>query len=148
MSKDYSKFVLKYLLKMARENDYDGVAVANAWIKSRKLSPGGKDFEGHFGFYGNWGIPDPSVPASFKDVILRDAMGEVSRDSKTKLALTAIKDHEMGKTWGDIPVLILKQGKTKKIIKEAAERIDKGQSAYYKGGLVREAFTEVVPPLL
>jgi len=147
MSKDYAKFVIKYLLKMARENGYDGVAVANAWIKSRKLSAGAKDFEGHFGFYGNWGLPDPAVPASFKDVILKDAMGEVSRDSKTKLALTAIKDHEKGKTWGDIPVLLLTKGKIKEIISEAAERIDKGQSAYYKGGLVREVFQDVVPVL-
>ena len=147
MSKDYAKFVIKYLLKMARENGYDGVGVSNAWIKARNLSPGGKDFEGHFGFYGNWGPPDPAVPASFKDVILKDAMGEVSRDSKTKLSLTAIKDHEKGKTWGDIPVLLLTRGKNKEIIEEAAKRIDKGQSAYYKGGLVREVFQDVVPAL-
>jgi len=149
-SKDYGKFVLKYLLKMARENDYDGVAMANAWIKTRnpkEVAPGGKVFEGHFGFYGNWGLPDPGVPSSFKDVIMKDAFGEVARDSKTKLSLTAIKDHELGKTWGDIPVLLLKKGKNKEIIEEAAKRIDKGQSAYYKGGLVREVFKDVVPTL-
>ena len=149
-SKDYGKFVLKYLLKMARENGYDGVGMSNAWIKTRnpsEVAPGGKVYEGHFGFYGNWGLPDPSVPASFKDSIMKDAFGEVARDSKTKLALTAIKDHEIGKTWGDIPVLLLTKGRNKEIIKEAAERIDKGQSAYYKGGLIREIFKDVVPTL-
>ena len=146
-SKDYAKFVIKYLLKMARENGYDGVGVSNAWIKTRGLTQGSKDFEGHFGFYGNWGLPNPAVPGSFKDAILKDAMGEVSRDSKTKLALTAIKDHEIGRTWGDIPVLLLTRGKNKEIIEEAAKRIDKGQSAYYKGGLVREVFQDVVPAL-
>ena len=132
---------------MARENGYDGVGVSNAWIKTRGLRQGSKDFEGHFGFYGNWGLPNPAVPGSFKDAILKDAMGEVSRDSKTKLALTAIKDHEIGRTWGDIPVLLLTRGKNKEIIEEAAKRIDKGQSAYYKGGLVREVFQDVVPAL-
>ena len=146
-SKDYAKFVIKYLLKMARENGYDGVAVSNAWIKTRGLRQGSRDFEGHFGFYGNWGLPNPAVPGSFKDSILKDAIGDVSRDSKTKLALTAIKDHEIGRTWGDIPVLLLTRGKNKEVIKEAAERIDKGQSAYYKGGLVREVFQDVVPEL-
>ncbi len=146
-SKDYAKFVIKYLLKMARENGYDGVGVSNAWIKTRGLTQGSKDYEGHFGFYGNWGLPNPAVPGSFKDAILKDAMGEVSRDSKTKLALTAIKDHEIGRTWGDIPVLLLTRGKNKEIIEEAAKRIDKGQSAYYKGGLVREVFQDVVPAL-
>ena len=146
-SKDYAKFVIKYLLKMARENGYDGVGVSNAWIKTRGLRQGSRDFEGHFGFYGNWGLPNPAVPGSFKDSILKDAIGDVSRDSKTKLALTAIKDHEIGRTWGDIPVLLLTRGKNKEVIKEAAERIDKGQSAYYKGGLVREVFQDVVPEL-
>ena len=157
-SKDYAKFVIKYVLKMARENGYDGIGVANAWIKTRKMSgQSGKDFQGHFGFYGNWGLPDPSVPASFKEVILKDALGEVARDSKAKLSLTAIKEHaesgrvdkpSQGRTWGDVPVLLITRGKAKEPIKEAIEQIDKGQSAYYKGGLVREVFTEVAPPLL
>ena len=43
--------------------------------------------------------------------------------------------------------MLLTKGKIKEIISEAAERIDKGQSAYYKGGLVREVFRDVVPVL-
>ena len=157
-SKDYAKFVIKYLLKMARENGYDGVGVANAWIKTRKMSgQSGSDFQGHFGFYGNWGLPDPSVPASFKEVILKDAMGEVARDSKARLSLTAIKEHaegsrvdkpSQGRTWADVPVLLITKGKAKEPITEAVEQIDIGQSAYYKGGLVREVFKEVAPPLV
>ena len=112
-SQEYMEFVSKYLLRLAKDGKYDGLAFANPKIKNRNLSPGGRDYQGNLGAYGP---------------ILNKALFNVSKKTGANLLNTAIKTPE-GQVYGGIKMLNLKNNKA------AEEIISGGISAYQKGGV-------------
>ena len=113
-SQEYMEFVSKYLLRLAKDGKYDGLAFANPRIKNRNLSPGGRDYRGNLGAYGP---------------ILNKALSNVSKKTGANLLNTAIKTPE-GQVYGGVKMLNLKNNKL------AEEIISSGISAYQKGGAV------------
>jgi len=133
-SKDYGKFVVQYLLRLAKENDYNGVALSSNRIKNRQEGHGGMGIEAmeagkHTGFYKNIMIPQ---------------MRKISRKSGAKFEDDIVIVDSNGVVWDKIPALIVKDERG---IIESSKKMDKGISAYATGGLVRSAFSPVVPPL-
>jgi len=112
-SQEYMEFVSKYLLRLAKDGKYDGLAFANPKIKNRNLNPGGRDYQGNLGAYGP---------------ILNKALSNVSKKTGANLLNTAIKTPE-GQVYGGIKMLNLKNNKA------AEEIISGGISAYQKGGV-------------
>ena len=51
-SQDYMEFAIKYLLRMAKDGNYDGVAFSTPAIKNRGLLPGDKSYRGNLEAYG------------------------------------------------------------------------------------------------
>ena len=128
-SQDYMEFAIKYLLRVAKDGNYDGVAFSTPAVKNRNLSRGSKDYQGNLVAYGD---------------ILKKALAKAKSKSGADLIQTSIKgDQIRGGSFGGrnewnyygVPVLMLK-GNTK-----ALEKISKGLPAYSKGGL-----TKTVPP--
>jgi hypothetical protein len=109
-SKEYMEFVAKYLVRMAKDGDYDGVAFATPAIKNRNLSPGGRDYQGNVAAYGP---------------ILNGALKEASKKTGANLLNTVIKD-DRGRVFGQVKMLNLKDNKN---VKDTF-------SAYAKGGIV------------
>jgi len=109
-SKEYMEFVAKYLVRVAKDGDYDGVAFANPAIKNRNLSPGGRDYQGNVAAYGP---------------ILNGALKETSKKTGANLLNTVIKD-DRGRVFGQVKMLNLKDNKN---VKDTF-------SAYAKGGIV------------
>ena len=109
-SKEYMEFVAKYLVRMAKDGDYDGVAFATPAIKNRNLSPGGRDYQGNVAAYGP---------------ILNGALKETSKKTGANLLNTVIKD-DRGRVFGQVKMLNLKDNKN---VKDTF-------SAYAKGGIV------------
>ena len=112
-SQEYMEFVSKYLLRIAKDGKYDGVAFSNPAIKNRNLSPGDRSYQGNLGAYGP---------------ILNKALSNVSKKTGANLLNTAIKTPE-GQVYGGIKMLNLKNNKA------AEEIISGGISAYQKGGV-------------
>ena len=104
----------KYLLRMAKDGKYDGVAFANPKIKNRSLQPGDRSYQGNLGAYGP---------------ILNKALAQASKKTGANLLNTAIRDTE-GRIYGNVKLLNLKGNQM------AEEIISKGVSAYSEGGLV------------
>jgi len=129
-SQDYMEFAIKYLLRVAKDGNYDGVAFSTPAIKNLKMTPGSKDYQGNIIAYGN---------------ILKNAIQKAKSKSGADLVETSIGakvDRQIGRYGSEdvmqyfgVPALMLK-GNTK-----ALEKISKGLPAYKEGGL-----TKTVPP--
>ena len=113
-SQEYMEFVAKYLVRIAKDGKYDGVAFANPRIKNRSLTPGGRDFNGNLGAYGP---------------ILNKALSNASKKTGANLLNTVIRTPE-GEIFGGVKMLNLK-GNNK-----AEEIISGGISAFQEGGVV------------
>ena len=113
-SQEYMEFVAKYLVRIAKDGKYDGVAFSNAKIKNRNLSPNGKDYQGNIGAYGP---------------ILNKALSNASKKTGANLINTVIRTPE-GQIYGGVKMLNLKNNKV------AEEIISKGISAFQEGGVV------------
>ena len=113
-SQEYMEFVAKYLLRMAKDGKYDGVAFANPKIKNRSLQPGDRSYSGNLGAYGP---------------ILNKALSNASKKTGANLLNTVIKTPE-GEIYGNVKLLNIKGNKM------AEEIISKGVTAYSEGGLV------------
>ena len=109
-SKEYMEFVAKYLVRVAKDGDYDGVAFSTPAIKNRNLSPGGRDYQGNVAAYGP---------------ILNGALKETSKKTGANLLNTVIKD-DQGRVFGQVKMLNLKDNKN----------VGSSFSAYAKGGIV------------
>ena len=109
-SKEYMEFVAKYLVRVAKDGDYDGVAFSTPAIKNRNLSPGGRDYQGNVAAYGP---------------ILNGALKEASKKTGANLLNTVIKD-DRGRVFGQVKMLNLKDNKN----------VGNSFSAYAKGGIV------------
>ena len=109
-SKEYMEFVAKYLVRVAKDGDYDGVAFSTPAIKNRNLSPGGRDYQGNIAAYGP---------------ILNGALKEASKKTGANLLNTVIKD-DRGRVFGQVKMLNLKDNKN----------VGNSFSAYAKGGIV------------
>ena len=113
-SQEYMEFVAKYLVRVAKDGKYDGVAFANPQVKNRTLSPGDRSYIGNLSAYGP---------------ILNKALSNASKKTGANLLNTVIRDQE-GRIYGNVKLLNLKGNKM------AEEIISKGVSAYSEGGLV------------
>ncbi len=128
-SQDYMEFAIKYLLRVAKDGNYDGVAFSTPAIKNRSIGPDNKDYKGNLVAYGD---------------ILKNAIRKAKSKSGADLFETTIGS---GSSYGDapkyygVPALMIK-GNTK-----ALEKISKGLPAYNEGGLVQNVFNDVVPTL-
>ena len=127
-SQDYMEFVSKYLVRLAKDGNYDGVGFSTSAIKNKGLHPGDRSFTGNLEAYGS---------------ILQNALKSVAKKSDAKFLESVIKDGE-GRPWR-IPFLLIKDPK-------AQETISKGISLYKKGGLVNKVspygiMEDVVGPL-
>jgi hypothetical protein len=127
-SQDYMEFAIKYLLRMAKDGNYDGVAFSTPAIKNRGLLPGDRSYRGNLEAYGP---------------ILKNAIKKARAKTGADYFETAIQSKQSaGRGYGEevpvyynVPTLMIK-GNPK-----AAERISKGLPAYKDGGL-----TKTVPP--
>jgi hypothetical protein len=137
-SQDYMEFAIKYLLRVAKDGNYDGIAFSTPAVKNRNLSRGSKDYQGNLVAYGD---------------ILKKALAKAKSKSGADLIQTSIKgDKISGGSFGGrnewnyygVPVLMLK-GNTK-----ALEKISKGLPAYSKGGKGPQPYgimKDVIQPL-
>jgi hypothetical protein len=122
-SQDYMEFAIKYLLRMAKDGNYDGVAFSTPAIKNRGLLPGDKSFRGNLEAYGP---------------ILNNAIRKARAKTGADYFETAIQSthpNSSEKAYYNVPTLMIK-GNPK-----AIEKISKGLPAYKDGGL-----TKTVPP--
>ena len=124
-SEDYGSFVAKYLLRLAKEGNYDGVAVSTGAIKNRLKSEArgnlmDDEATGHYGFY---------------DAIMQKALKKIAKKGNLDYTYTVINDGKVN--WGNVPVLLLKE----------ADKVLEGLPAFKEGGMVRENFVDVVPLL-
>ena len=146
-SQDYMEFAIKYLLRVAKDGNYDGVAFSTPTIKNLGKTLGDKDYKGNIIAYGD---------------ILKNAIRKAKAKSGADLVETSIGakvDRQTSRYGSDelvkyfsAPALMLK-GNTK-----ALEKIAKGLPAYKEGGLTKTVppekgplpygiFNDVVPPL-
>ena len=122
-SQDYMEFAIKYLLRMAKDGNYDGVAFSTPAIKNRGLLPGDKSYRGNLEAYGP---------------ILKNAIKKARAKTGADYFETAIMSTHKNsdeKVFYNVPTLMIK-GNPK-----AAEKISRGIAAYKDGGL-----TKTVPP--
>ena len=119
-SEDYGSFVMKYLLRLAKEGNYDGVAVSTGNIKNRRGYGSEESQKGHYGFYDN---------------IMQKVMKKIAKNADLEYNRTVINDGAVN--WGNVPILILKE----------IDKVMKGLPSYREGGLNRENFVDVVPLL-
>jgi hypothetical protein len=119
-SEDYGSFVMKYLLRLAKEGNYDGVAVSTGSIKNRKGYGSEEQTKGHYGFY---------------DKIMQKVMKKIAKNADLDYNRTIINDGAVN--WGNVPILILKE----------IDKVMKGLPSFREGGLNRENFVDVVPLL-
>ena len=119
-SEDYGSFVMKYLLRLAKEGNYDGVAVSTGNIKNRRGYGSEDQQKGHYGFY---------------DKIMQKVMKKIAKNADLEYNRTVINDGAVN--WGNVPILILKE----------IDKVMKGLPSFREGGLNRENFVDVVPLL-
>ena len=129
-SQDYMEFAIKYLLRVAKDGNYDGVAFSTPTIKNLGKTLGDKDYQGNIIAYGD---------------ILKNAIRKAKAKSGADLVETSIGakiDRSTGRYGSEdmikyfsAPALMLKGNK------KALEKIAKGLPAYKEGGL-----TKTVPP--
>jgi hypothetical protein len=128
-SQDYMEFAIKYLMRVAKDGNYDGVAFSTPTIKNLGLTRGSRDYQGNIIAYGQ---------------ILKNAIKKAKSKSGADLVETSIQGPGIQRgRWGGeqepsyfgVPALMLKGNK------KALEKISKGLPAYKEGGL-----TKTVPP--
>ena len=130
-SQDYMEFAIKYLMRVAKDGNYDGVAFSTPPIKNLNLSPGSRDYRGNLTAYGP---------------ILKNAIKKAKSKSGADLVETSIAGpkRETGRYGQDqsyfgVPALMLKGNK------KALEKISKGLPAYKEGGLTKTIAPEKGP---
>jgi len=122
-SQDYMEFAIKYLLRMAKDGNYDGVAFSTPAIKNRGLLPGDKSYRGNLEAYGP---------------ILSNAIKKARAKSGADYFETAIQSTHLNsdrKVFYNVPTLMIKGNQ------KAIDKISGGLPAYRDGGL-----TKTVPP--
>jgi len=126
-SQDYMEFAIKYLLRMAKDGKYDGVAFSTPAIKNRGLLPGDRSYRGNLEAYGP---------------ILKNAIKKARAKTGADYFETAIQSTQQARGRYDeapifynVPTLMIKGNQ------KAIESISKGIPAYRDGGL-----TKTVPP--
>jgi hypothetical protein len=122
-SQDYMEFAIKYLLRMAKDGNYDGVAFSTPAIKNRGLLPGDISYRGNLEAYGP---------------ILNNAIRKARSKSGADYFETAIQSTHKNsneKVYYNVPTLMIKGNK------KAIDKISRGLPAYKEGGL-----TKTVPP--
>jgi len=119
-SGDYGSFVMKYLLRLAKENNYDGVALSTGNIKNRRGYGSEESQKGHYGFY---------------DKIMQKELKKLAKKYGIDYVNTVINDGKIN--WGNVPLLLLKN----------TDKVMEGFQAFKTGGLARENFVDVVPLL-
>jgi hypothetical protein len=113
-SQDYMEFVSKYLTRVAKDGNYDGVGFSSPAIKNRSISVGDRSYLGNEAAYGP---------------ILGKALKNVEKKSNAKLIESVIMD-DTRRPWR-IPFLSIKDP-------VAQETIGKGLPLYKKGGLAKK----------
>ena len=113
-SQDYMEFVSKYLTRVAKDGNYDGVGFSSPAIKNRSMSVGDRSYLGNEAAYGP---------------ILGKALKNVEKKSNAKLMESVIMD-DTRRPWR-IPFLSIKDP-------VAQETIGKGLPLYKKGGLAKK----------
>ena len=113
-SQDYMEFVSKYLTRMAKDGNYDGVGFSSAAIKNRSLQPNNRNYIGNLAAYGP---------------ILKKALENIQKKSNAKLMESVIIDDKQ-RAWR-IPFLSIKNP-------VAQETIAKGLPLYKKGGIAKK----------
>ena len=127
-SQDYMEFAIKYLLRMAKDGNYDGVAFSTPAIKNRGLLPGDRSYRGNIEAYGP---------------ILNNAIKKARAKSGADYFETAIQSTQQRSgsysqetpVFYNVPTLMIKGNK------KAIDKISRGLPAYKDGGL-----TKTVPP--
>jgi len=114
-TEDYNEFIMKYLLRVAREGGYDGITINTSAIKNLGLSPTNQDFKGNLVAYGP---------------MAQGAMKKAANKSGAKFMKTVIVDDEK-RAW-EVPMILFKENKAAQAI------IDKGLPVYKKGGIVKK----------
>jgi hypothetical protein len=114
-TEDYNEFIMKYLLRVAREGGYDGITINTPAIKNLGMSPTGKDYKGNLVAYGP---------------MARGAMEKAAKKSGAKFMKTVIVD-DNNRAW-EVPMILIKENKA------AQALIDKGLPVYKKGGTVKK----------
>ena len=114
-TEDYNEFVMKYMLRVAREGGYDGITINTPAIKNIGMSPTNKDYKGNLVAYGP---------------MAKGAMEKAAKKSGAKFMKTYIKDGN-GRVW-EVPMLLIKENKAAQAI------IDKGLPVYKRGGVVKK----------
>jgi len=114
-TEDYNEFVMKYMLKVAREGGYDGITINTPAIKNKGLSPTNQDFKGNLVAYGP---------------MAKGAMEKAAKKSGAKFMKTVIVDSD-NRVW-EVPMILIKENKAAQAI------IDKGLPIYKRGGVVKK----------
>ena len=114
-TEDYNEFIMKYMLKVAREGGYDGITINTAAIKNKGLSPTNQDFKGNLVAYGP---------------MAKGAMEKAAKKSGAKFMKTYIVD-DSNRVW-EVPMILIKENKA------AQALIDKGLPIYKRGGIVKK----------
>ena len=114
-TEDYNEFIMKYLLRVAREGGYDGITMNTAAVKNQGLNVTNKDYRGNLVAYGP---------------MAKGAMEKAAKKSGAKFMKTYIMDGDK-KVW-EVPMILFKENKAAQAI------IDKGLPIYKKGGIVKK----------
>ncbi len=114
-TEDYNEFIMKYMLKVAREGGYDGISINTPAIKNVGLSSTGRDYKGNVVAYGP---------------MAKGAMEKAAKKSGAKFMKTYIVD-DNNRVW-EVPMILFKENKAAEAI------IDKGLPIYKRGGTVKK----------
>ena len=114
-TEDYNEFIMKYLLRVAREGGYDGLTINTAAIKNKGLNVTNQDYRGNLVAYGP---------------MAKGAMEKAAKKSGAKFMKTYIMDGDK-KVW-EVPMILFKENKAAQAI------IDKGLPIYKRGGTVKK----------
>jgi hypothetical protein len=114
-TEDYNEFIMKYMLRVAREGGYDGISINTPAIKNLNMSSTGRDYKGNLVAYGP---------------MAKGAMEKAAKKSGAKFMKTYIMDDNK-RAW-EVPMILIKENKG------AQALIDKGLPIYKKGGIVKK----------
>jgi hypothetical protein len=114
-TEDYNEFIMKYLLRVAREGGYDGISINTPAIKNLNMSSTGRDYKGNLVAYGP---------------MAQGAMKKAANKSGAKFMKTVIVD-DNNRVW-EVPMILFKENKAAQAI------IDKGLPIYKRGGVVKK----------
>ena len=115
-TEDYNEFIMKYMLRVAREGGYDGITINTPAIKNKgHLSYRNQDFKGNLVAYGP---------------MAKGAMKKAANKSGAKFMKTVIVDSD-NRVW-EVPMILIKENKAAQAV------IDKGLPIYKRGGVVKK----------